>query len=904
MTNRRVIAVVDDLDEKKRVEILDLALQARLDGFEPIFAVDVRTPHDIDLEGNRVHRVLDNSELYEVTWADRSSRLLTLDRHSLWADRLGFLHEVLDLGFDDQILLPFASLADVDLLWPYLLTTSAMRPSIAVRLTQLLPLSVATSVNHRFSVANLLATLRRRLHALGLVDSDRFQLCARHEQVARVLTEAGLPTAFTDDMSGSSADRLLLITADLRADWITAALDEATHGKHTVIVVPDSMFDDAANERSSDPDNMVDIRPLTSIGLLARSASRVEVSEDLETVVLSVPETATTPMRVHGREIDEISLHTASLVELSRSAYQCATPPTERDVVLHIAPNWGGLGCSHVFEAQLRYLESLDVLVLAVHVDVNDLHRYSPDGFEDLTAGLPARGAAHRWSLVREPDEIIEYDQNVTPSHERPFLSFEGETRAGRQVAVPRTLSAALAARPTSWVLCNYGHLMPVVRRLGLGDRPVICETHDVRAEQHRIQNGLAAVDPDNETLEVEAWGRSAGVVFINDDERKAFGSKFPEVPAVTAIPFFIPVESGSDDTGFVTPASSLLKAAAGSSATPTSMVLDLVRRRNGSRADGRKVVLFVGSDHDANVESLDWYIQNVHIRRLASQGIELMVAGNIAKSYQGMSYPGVHFLGRVDDLDDVYLCADVTVLPVTAGTGMPIKTIDSVLRKMPFVATHAAVKAVPELVAAVETFDDPNGFADEVVRLLSNSAPTEVDAGSVSEWDHYVGQWDSVLSAAGIDASGSRPTEPNDDQHTVIAPRPARTMLTNGDVPLAGVELVAGTKLIQEGILIESAYCRFAVPDTTAEQLAMTFMSWDTTTTADLFVDGTHVGRTSLRGGAEVTLRVDAGSIARVEPGWVVVEALLSYPCTDRVFVGGSPMLLSSVSWKTATAS
>ena len=907
---RRVIVSAGSVTERV-AELMDLARQARFDGFEPVLVVDVRTAHDIDFEGVRTHRVLDDSATYQGTWAERRGRLLTLEQHSVLSDRLQFLADSLALGFDDQVVLPFASLMDLDLLWPFLLSTSAVeRPSMAVVLQQLFP-SQVVGARRNFATVDLLRATARRLEALGLCRSDRFQVGVRHEPLAEMVEQAGIPCSLLQSESRTSdLDRTLAVTGDLHAPWVNELAADQPVGEPLVVLAPEASVA-AMAEQIDDHEisGRLDVRSLSFLAPLSRRSSDIAVSADLLDEVLSFDSTASLNIRVvDGPGSHELSgsptapdafaesqRHVASLEELLHTAAACQTVPTERDVVVHIAPNWGGLGCSHVFEAQLRLLEMLGVMVLVIHVDVNDLHKYRPEGFLDLLCGLPARGAVHRWSMLRESPEANEYEQDLAPSHERPFLSFEGEARVARQTMVPASLRRALKARPVSWVLCNYGHLMPILRRLDLEDVPVVCETHDVRAEQHRLQNGLAELDASNVALEVESWARSSAVVFINDAERLSFLGHFPDVPAITAIPYFRPVEQGGEPPSFVTAASSVLSSVDAESA-PVSLLVDLANR-GVAVSDGRRFVLFVGSDHDANVTSLSWYISEVHLRRLHQHGIELVVAGNIANSFSGVSFPGVHFLGRVEDLEPLYEAADVSALAVVAGTGMPIKTIDSVVRGLDFVATSAAVKAVPALTEAIETFDDPADYAARVLSLLNDPqddrAPIEV-----GQWSSYVEGWLGVLNEAGISTEHFNPDEPDDATALVTVNAPARELLPSGEVPLAGVRRVAGADLGDGNLVVTGGYARLAIPVATdLSVLELLVAAYEAPAALDVFLGGRHVGRTVAPLGVVSPLRIDTAFAGASDDGWAVLELLLSHPCTDTPMTGGG-LIVERAGW------
>jgi hypothetical protein len=77
--------------------------------------------------------------------------------------------------------------------------------------------------------------------------------------------------------------------------------------------------------------------------------------------------------------------------------------------------------------------------------------------------------------------------------------------------------------------------------------------------------------------------------------------------------------------------------------------------------------------------------------------------------------------MGRLNNLSPIYKDADLILLPVIEGTGLPIKTIDAIVAEKPFVATSGAIKGIGGIGEYVSTFDTPEAFAAEAIRLLSD---------------------------------------------------------------------------------------------------------------------------------------------------------------------------------------
>ncbi len=83
---------------------------------------------------------------------------------------------------------------------------------------------------------------------------------------------------------------------------------------------------------------------------------------------------------------------------------------------------------------------------------------------------------------------------------------------------------------------------------------------------------------------------------------------------------------------------------------------------------------------------------------------------------------PAVSVPGFVDDLDECYKRADVFAAPILVGGGIIVKILDSMAAGTPVVTTtygNEGIGAVPERDILIA--DDPESFADAVVRVLSD---------------------------------------------------------------------------------------------------------------------------------------------------------------------------------------
>lgn len=99
----------------------------------------------------------------------------------------------------------------------------------------------------------------------------------------------------------------------------------------------------------------------------------------------------------------------------------------------------------------------------------------------------------------------------------------------------------------------------------------------------------------------------------------------------------------------------------------------------------------FIGSDMQSNVHGLSWFLE--HVFQHLAENIELVVAGSVCSKMSSSSR--VTYLGKIDDLSDFYSSIDVSVNPVFYGSGLKIKSIESISYGVPLLATKKGVEGM-----------------------------------------------------------------------------------------------------------------------------------------------------------------------------------------------------------------
>lgn len=173
------------------------------------------------------------------------------------------------------------------------------------------------------------------------------------------------------------------------------------------------------------------------------------------------------------------------------------------------------------------------------------------------------------------------------------------------------------------------------------------------------------------------------------------------------------------------------------------------------TREPGR--LLFVGAmDRDENCEAVEYFCQHIFSRvRAACPQLRLEIAGaspqpRIRRLVQD---PAVTVTGFLPDLREAYERCDVFVAPMRAPGGVFNKIVDAMAAGRPVVTTsigNEGIAAPPG--EAVLVADDPIGFAEHVIGLLTNRDRWRriADAGrrhvqAVYDWDANVGRLETL---------------------------------------------------------------------------------------------------------------------------------------------------------------
>jgi glycosyl transferase family 1 len=134
------------------------------------------------------------------------------------------------------------------------------------------------------------------------------------------------------------------------------------------------------------------------------------------------------------------------------------------------------------------------------------------------------------------------------------------------------------------------------------------------------------------------------------------------------------------------------------------------------------RVVLLIASDNAMNVKGAGDFLRFAWplIRREVPEA-EFWMAGKICRAVPSDG-AGVKALGIVDDVDEPYRSARVTINPAVAGTGAKVKTLESLSRLRPVVCWPAGVAGlVPDVRKHCDVVENWYEFATRVIQRLQD---------------------------------------------------------------------------------------------------------------------------------------------------------------------------------------
>lgn len=140
-----------------------------------------------------------------------------------------------------------------------------------------------------------------------------------------------------------------------------------------------------------------------------------------------------------------------------------------------------------------------------------------------------------------------------------------------------------------------------------------------------------------------------------------------------------------------------------------------------------REGLLFIGGfRHPPNIDAVEWFLSEVwpRVHARLPELVFTVVGSHMPARIQALTGPGVNIVGYVEDVDPLIARARISVAPLRYGAGVKGKVNQAMAHGLPVVATGVASEGMGlrpgvDLLVA----DDPQDYADEIVRLYGDEA-------------------------------------------------------------------------------------------------------------------------------------------------------------------------------------
>jgi hypothetical protein len=379
----------------------------------------------------------------------------------------------------------------------------------------------------------------------------------------------------------------------------------------------------------------------------------------------------------------------------------------QRPAVVITGLPWLRTGSGKVMEEQVAFFKSIGWIVFFVACPFTAKQTLSDPIWEqfkqqssDLAADATAIAAFEKPVRRRGPFGKLEARwKKINALHWRMSLS--------QMVILTDELRDDLRAADVRLILANHVYTLELAKRIKAEvvkrNVPLCVVTHDV---QSHILSDNSIVNPftkrpdrlqDLEETEVRALSAAQYLIHVSHDDLGFFERRLPAIRQ-TAI---LPCAPDRTDLG--------------------------VDRPGEKGAD----FLFVGSNHIANSEAIEWLLKDVY-PNFDEPKPSLRIVGKVDRLVEA-KHPDLFnryrsfFIGEVPDLIDEYLSARCILIPMISGRGVSIKTVEATSMGLPIVGGAAAFRGLPSQAvknSGLSIYSSAGEFATAAQEALRNPGP------------------------------------------------------------------------------------------------------------------------------------------------------------------------------------
>lgn len=174
--------------------------------------------------------------------------------------------------------------------------------------------------------------------------------------------------------------------------------------------------------------------------------------------------------------------------------------------------------------------------------------------------------------------------------------------------------------------------------------------------------------------------------------------------------------------------------------------------------------LLLVGGEHELNIVSLRWFLEEVWRPYLEPHSVSVAIVGQAGERIDSASLasPLLHVLGFVEELEAIRSWCRLTVVPDTGGGGISIKMLTTLAAGHAVVTTRAGLRGLaPSIAGVLPAHDAPDALAADILDLIGSPARLAERRRLVRQVreaaSHVTDHADLVMAAARPSAAGGR---------------------------------------------------------------------------------------------------------------------------------------------------
>ena len=163
--------------------------------------------------------------------------------------------------------------------------------------------------------------------------------------------------------------------------------------------------------------------------------------------------------------------------------------------------------------------------------------------------------------------------------------------------------------------------------------------------------------------------------------------------------------------------------------------------------------ILYLASRMEFNVVGILWFLDHVWPQVLETNpSAKLLIGGTVCQHIPENKYPQVELQGFVDSLDSFYKQGNIVINPVSLGTGMKIKTFESLsYGKTTLVHPHSAIGIYNRESAPLVCAHEPEDWAKHLSLMLAKDYDHSMNQKAACEYiqdmhDYIAGQYRHFL--------------------------------------------------------------------------------------------------------------------------------------------------------------